>query len=394
MTNWGYVPATLTTLPFPVTTHAQTGAAVAPNSAFEAADFLLYKNGNAAQRSSTSGWTIASPFDSITGLHMLLIDLTDNTDAGFYSAGGCFTLVLSPDETVDGLAVVRVVGTFILGPQAANVTQLLGTAWLTPGTAGTPDVNAKLWNGLTTVALPLIPTTAGRTLDVSAGGEAGVDWANVGSPTTSLALTGTTIAVTQKVDVDTIKTNPVVNGGTITFPTTATLASTTNLTAGTITTVSGNVSGNVGGSVASVTGLTASDVGAIKTKTDFLPSVTAGNAGGVFIAGTNAATTITTALTTTFTGNLTGSVDSVTTKTGYALTSAYDFAKGTVAVTESYAANGAAPTPVQAMMASHQMLMQFAISSTSYTVKKLDGSTTAFVVTLDSATAPTSAARL
>lgn len=38
-------------------------------------------------------------------------------------------------------------------------------------------------------------------------------------------------------DVDTIKTNPVVNGGTITFPTAATLASTTNITAGTLTTV-------------------------------------------------------------------------------------------------------------------------------------------------------------
>ena len=50
----------------------------------------------------------------------------------------------------------------------------------------------------------------------------------------------------------------------------------------------------------------------IKTKTDYLPSATAGNAGGVFIAGTNAATTVTTALTTTFTGNLTGSVASVT----------------------------------------------------------------------------------
>lgn len=83
----------------------------------------------------------------------------------------------------------------------------------------------------------LAPTVAARTLDVSAGGEAGLDWANVGSPTTALALTGTTIAVTQKVDVDTIKTNPVVNGGTITFPTTSTLASTTNITAGTITTV-------------------------------------------------------------------------------------------------------------------------------------------------------------
>lgn len=45
------------------------------------------------------------------------------------------------------------------------------------------------------------------------------------------------LASGQKVDVDTIKTNPVVNAGTITFPTGATLASTTNITAGTITTV-------------------------------------------------------------------------------------------------------------------------------------------------------------
>lgn len=37
----------------------------------------------------------------------------------------------------------------------------------------------------------------------------------------------------QKVDVDTIKTNPVVNAGTITFPTGATLASTTNITSAT-----------------------------------------------------------------------------------------------------------------------------------------------------------------
>lgn len=50
----------------------------------------------------------------------------------------------------------------------------------------------------------------------------------------------------------------------------------------------------------------------IKTKTDFLPSATAGAAGGVFIAGTNAATVVTTSLTTTFTGNVTGSVGSVT----------------------------------------------------------------------------------
>lgn len=50
----------------------------------------------------------------------------------------------------------------------------------------------------------------------------------------------------------------------------------------------------------------ATNISAIKTKTDFLPSATAGAAGGVFIAGSNAATTVN------FTGNLSGSVGSVT----------------------------------------------------------------------------------
>ena len=39
----------------------------------------------------------------------------------------------------------------------------------------------------------LAPTVADRTLDVSATGEAGIDWANVGSPTTSVNLSGTTV---------------------------------------------------------------------------------------------------------------------------------------------------------------------------------------------------------
>lgn len=83
--------------------------------------------------------------------------------------------------------------TGVIVPLPANMTQILGTAVSTPTVAGVPNVNVKTWNDLATVALPLIPTTAGRTLDVSAGGEAGVDWANVGSPTTVLNLSGTTI---------------------------------------------------------------------------------------------------------------------------------------------------------------------------------------------------------
>lgn len=53
---------------------------------------------------------------------------------------------------------------------------------------------------------------------------------------------------------------------------------------------------------------TASSIG----KALYVANVVPGAAGGHFIAGTNAATTITTGLTTTFTGNLTGSVASVT----------------------------------------------------------------------------------
>lgn len=79
--------------------------------------------------------------------------------------------------------------------------------------------------------------------------------------------------------------------------------------------------------------------------------------------------------------------------TGATLSSAYDFAKGTVAVTESYNADGSAPTPVQALMLILQMLTEKAISSTTLTVKKLDGTTTAATFTLDSATTPTSITR-
>ena len=66
----------------------------------------------------------------------------------------------------------------------------------------------------------------------------------------------------------------------------------------------------------------------------------------------------------------------------------------TTQMTEAYAANGVAPTLAQAMLAVHQYLMQFGISGTAYTVKELDNSTTAFVVTLDDANDPTSGERV
>lgn len=51
--------------------------------------------------------------------------------------------------------------------------------------------------------IPLQPTIPGRTLDVSIGGEAGIDLANVGSPTTVLNLSGLTIKNVTDVEIDT-----------------------------------------------------------------------------------------------------------------------------------------------------------------------------------------------
>lgn len=65
----------------------------------------------------------------------------------------------------------------------------------------------------------------------------------------------------------------------------------------------------------------------------------------------------------------------------------------TTAITESYAADGAAPTLAQFISLVTAMLTEFAISGTTLTAKKLDGSTTAATFTLDSATSPTSITR-
>lgn len=112
----GDFPEDFTTVTVMFTTHQSSGAPVAPNSAFEAADVIIYKNGSGTQKTSTNGVTMTSPFDSITGLHCVVIDTSNDTgDSGFWVAGAQYTLVLSPDETVDSVAVAKVIGTFTIG---------------------------------------------------------------------------------------------------------------------------------------------------------------------------------------------------------------------------------------------------------------------------------------
>lgn len=118
----------------------------------------IYKNGTDSTE-TTTGVTLTASFDSVTGLNHVAVDTS--ADGTFYAAGSDFQAVITTG-TVDSQSVVGyVVAEFSIQNRTA-----------------------------------LRPTTKGRTLDVSAGGEAGVDWANVGSPTTSVGLTGTTLKLT------------------------------------------------------------------------------------------------------------------------------------------------------------------------------------------------------
>ena len=116
--------------------------------------------------------------------------------------------------------------------------------------------------------------------------------------------------------------------------------------------ITGNITGNLSGSVGSVTGAGGSVTGA------------------------------------------TGSVTTVTDKTGYRLSSTgvADILT-TTAMTEAYAADGATATLAQILYAIQQFMHERTVSGTTMTVKKLDGSTTAYTLTLNDGTDPTGLTR-
>lgn len=151
------------TIFFPFQAFNSSGASVTITG-LAVTDIEVYKGASMTQRSSDAGYALVDTdgidLDGITGLHGFTIDTSDNTDASFYAAGNDYTVVVSA-VTIDSQTVSFIAGRFSIENRSA-----------------------------------LRPTTAGRTLDVSAGGEAGIDWANVGSPTTSVALSGTTIGLT------------------------------------------------------------------------------------------------------------------------------------------------------------------------------------------------------
>lgn len=126
-----------------------------------------YTDGGITQ--SATGVTLTASFDGVTGLN--LISIVASSGNGF-AAGENIEIVLDAG-TVGGVSVV---GYAVGGFSIANRS-------------------------------PLRPTTAGNTLDVTATGAAGIDWANVENPTTVVDLSGTDINL-----VDTTTTNTDMRG--------------------------------------------------------------------------------------------------------------------------------------------------------------------------------------
>lgn len=143
--------------------------------------------------------------------------------------------------------------------------------------------------------------------------------------------------------------------------------------------------------VTTVNGLAANVITAAATAADFTTEVTAGLAQEATL--------------TTVAGYVDTEVAAIKAKTdlipaspaavgsAMTLTSAYDFAKGTVAMTEGYAADGVDATPSQMLYMLWSLMAEKSIASTTLTAKKLDGTTSAMTFTLSDATSPVSITR-
>ncbi len=176
-----------------------------------------------------AGITLSVDFASTTGLNNVRVVATSGNG---YASGGNYSLVITAG-TIDSVSVVgEVVGEFSLEAQS-----------------------------------PLRPTVADRTLDVTAAGNAGIDWANVENPTTALNLSGTNI------DTDQVVASVTGAVGSVT----GAVGSVT----GAVGSVTGNVGGNVVGSVGSVVGAVGSVTGAVGSVTGNVGGNVVGSVGSV-----------------------------------------------------------------------------------------------------------------
>lgn len=149
MINFGEVPAGAV-LPIPFASYNSSGASITLTG-LAVTDIEVYKGTGVVQRSSDAGYALIDTdgidIDGITGIHGFTIDTGDNTDAGFYSVGDYFRVIVSA-VTVDAQTINFIAATFrlkaaevVAGKTKVDVDAFGGAA----GTfaSGRPEVNAS-----------------------------------------------------------------------------------------------------------------------------------------------------------------------------------------------------------------------------------------------------------
>lgn len=99
--------------------------------AFSVSDIVVYKSPSMTQRASTSGYSLLDTdgidLDGVTGIHGFTIDLSDDTDSGFYADGNDYYIVVR-DILIDGQTVNFVAASFSINNRntSANVVSISG----------------------------------------------------------------------------------------------------------------------------------------------------------------------------------------------------------------------------------------------------------------------------
>ncbi len=136
-------------------------------------DVHIHKDDGLTQRNNAAGITVSVDFDGITGSHMVKIDTSDNTVAGFWVVGHEY-FVRIEGTTIDGATINSVIGQFSIENRynEVDVVKWLGTAAATPTVAGVPEVDLTHW--------------LGTGVSVNVAGKPTVDVTNIGASSQSL----------------------------------------------------------------------------------------------------------------------------------------------------------------------------------------------------------------
>ena len=112
-------------------------------------DIVIYKNASMTQRSSDAGYTLIDTdgidIDGVTGSHGISINLSNNTDSGFYTRGNDYMVMVNA-ITVDGISISFCAAIFSIENRAGRngvgdyqVTLTIRT------TGGTPVSGVSVW---------------------------------------------------------------------------------------------------------------------------------------------------------------------------------------------------------------------------------------------------------